>query len=173
VDKPLIIIIAGPNGAGKTSFALDFLPHEAACPVFINADLIAAGLSPFAPEKAAVQAARIMLQTMAQHVMSRRSFAFETTLSGRSYALQIPRWRHLGYFVRLYFLSLPSADTAVQRVAQRVSQGGHDIPEATIRRRFDSGLRMFHDVYKPLVDDWVSFDNSADHPSLVEWSSRK
>ena len=131
MTPPKIIIIAGPNGAGKTTFAREFLPQEAGCPVFVNADLIAAGLSPFAPERAAIQAGRLMLEAIAQHVARRESFAFETTLSGKAYARQIPRWRQLGYCVELFFLSLPLVDMAVQRVAERVRQGGHDIPEAT------------------------------------------
>ena len=167
-----IIIIAGPNGAGKTTFAREFLPQEAGCPVFVNADLIAAGLSPFAPERAAIQAGRLMLEAIAQHVALRESFAFETTLSGRAYARQIPQWRQLGYRVELFFLSLTSADMAVQRVAERVRQGGHDIPEATIRRRFDSGARLFPDVYQPLVDQWVLYDNSGDEPLLMDWSGK-
>lgn len=167
-----IIIIAGPNGAGKTTFAREFLPQEAGCPVFVNADLIAAGLSPFAPERAAIQAGRLMLETIAQHVARRESFAFETTLSGRGYAQRIPQWRQLGYRVELFFLSLPSADMAVQRVAERVRQGGHDIPESTIRRRFDSGARLFRTVYQPLVDQWVLYDNSGDEPLLMDWSSK-
>lgn len=172
MTQPKIIIIGGPNGAGKTTFAREFLPHEAGCPVFVNADLIAAGLSPFAPERAAIQAGRLMLDAIAQHVARRESFAFETTLSGRAYARQIPQWRQLGYHVELFFLSLPSADVAVQRVAERVRQGGHDIPEATIRRRFDSGARLFPDVYQPLVDQWVLYDNSGDEPLLMDWSGK-
>jgi len=172
VTPSKIIIIAGPNGAGKTTFAREFLPQEAGCPVFVNADLIAAGLSPFAPERAAIQAGRLMLETIAQHLARRESFAFETTLSGRSYAQRIPQWRQLGYRVELFFLSLPSADMAVQRVAERVRQGGHDIPEATIRRRFDSGARLFRHVYQPLVDQWVLYDNSGDEPLLMDWSNK-
>ena len=172
MTHPKIIIIAGPNGAGKTTFAREFLPQEAGCPVFVNADLIAAGLSPFAPERAAIQAGRLMLDAIAQHVARRNSFAFETTLSGRAYARQIPQWRQLGYRVELFFLSLTSADIAVQRVAERVRQGGHDIPEATIRRRFDSGARLFPDVYQPLVDRWVLYDNSGDEPLLMDWSGK-
>ncbi|TSA06829.1 MAG: Zeta toxin family protein [Comamonadaceae bacterium] len=167
-----IIIIAGPNGAGKTTFAREFLPHEAGCPVFVNADLIAAGLSPFAPERAAIQAGRLMLDAIAQHVARLESFAFETTLSGRAYARQIPQWRQLGYRVELFFLSLTSADIAVQRVAERVRQGGHDIPEATIRRRFDAGKQLFFDVYRTLVDQWVLYDNSGDEPLLMDWSGK-
>ena len=169
---PKIIIIAGPNGAGKTTFAREFLPQEAGCPVFVNADLIAAGLSPFAPERAAIQAGRLTLEAIAQYVARRESFAFETTLSGKAYARQIPQWRQLGYRVELFFLSLPSAETAVQRVAERVRQGGHDIPEATIRRRFDAGKRLFAEVYQPLVDQWAFYDNAGDEPLLVDWSSK-
>ena len=172
MTPPRIIIIAGPNGAGKTTFAREFLPQEAACPVFVNADLIAAGLSPFAPERAAMQAGRLMLTTIAQHVAKRESFAFETTLSGLAHARRIPRWRQSGYRVELFFLSLVSADMAVQRVAERVRQGGHDIPEDTIRRRFAAGLRLLRDVYRPLVDPWVYYDNSGDEPRLIDWSGK-
>lgn len=168
-----IIIIAGPNGAGKTTFAREFLPQEAGCPVFINADLIAAGLSPFAPERAAIQAGRLTLQAIAQHVAQRESFAFETTLSGKAYARQIPKWRELGYRVELFFLSLPTAEAAVQRVAERVRQGGHDIPESTIRRRFEAGQRLFAEVYQPLVDLWALYDNSGDIPLLIDWSEKQ
>jgi predicted ABC-type ATPase len=170
--QPKIIIIAGPNGAGKTTFAREFLPNEAACPTFVNADLIAAGLSPFAPEQAAIQAGRLMLQAIAQHVARRESFAFETTLSGRAYARQIPQWRQAGYVVELFFLSLPNADMAVQRVAERVRQGGHHIPEDTIRRRFAAGLELLHTVYQPLVDQWAVYDNAGDEPQLMDWSAK-
>jgi len=169
---PCVIIIAGPNGAGKTTFAREFLPQEADCPVFINADLIAAGLSPFAPERAAIQAGRLMLQSVARHFAGRHSFALETTLSGLGYARQIPQWRQMGFSVDLIFLGLATADMAVQRVAERVRQGGHHIPEATIRRRFDSGKRLFLRVYQPLVDGWTLYDNSGDQPVLLD-SCRK
>lgn len=172
MTQPKIIIIAGPNGAGKTTFAREFLPQEAGCPVFVNADLIAAGLSPFAPERAAIQAGRLMLEAIAQHVGKGENFAFETTLSGKGYARQIPQWRQLGYRVELFFLSLTSADMAVQRVAERVRQGWHDIPEATIRRRFAAGLQLFRNVYQPLVDQWTVYDNSGDEPILIDWSNK-
>lgn len=168
--QPRIIIVAGPNGAGKTTFAREFLPHEAGCPVFLNADLIAAGLSPFDPGRAAIRAGRLMLQEIADHVARLESFSFETTLSGQGYARQIPQWRRKGYRVDIIFLSLPSADLAVQRVASRVMQGGHDIPEATIRRRFAAGMRMFRTLYQPLVDQWLLYDNAGDQPALMDWS---
>ena len=130
------------------------------------------GLAPFAPERVAIQAGRLTLQAIVQHVARRESFAFETTLSGKADAQQIPQWRQLGYHVELFFLSLPSADTAVQRVAERVRQGGHNIPEATIRRRFDAGKRLFSEVYQPLVDKWILYDNAGDEPLLIHWSSK-
>lgn len=162
-----IVIIAGPNGAGKTTFARDFLPQEAHCPDFINADLIAAGLSPFRPEAMALRAGRLMLEEIADRVRREDSFAFETTLSGLAYAQAIPRWRKAGYHVKLIFLSLPSVDMAVMRVAARVAQGGHDIPPEVIRRRFDAGLRNFHERYRQLVNAWNLYDNSGESPVLL------
>lgn len=163
-----IIIIAGPNGAGKTTFAREFLPHEAHCPDFINADLIAAGLSPFNPEAAALRAGRLMLEEIAARISQARSFAFETTLSGSAYSRQIPVWRRHGYHVKLVFLSLPSAEMAIARVAARVAQGGHSIPEPVIRRRFETGLKNLNEVYKPLVDAWTLYDNSDTFPLLID-----
>ena len=162
-----IVIIAGPNGAGKTTFAREFLPREAGCPDFINVDLIAAGLSPFAPEHAALRAGRLMLQEIRNRVQRGDSFAFETTLSGRHYSRLIPAWRSEGYTVELIFLSLPSPDLAIRRVRSRVAQGGHDIPDEVVRRRFLNGLRNFHDTYKGLVDSWILSDNSGSHPNPI------
>ena len=168
MDKK-IIIIAGPNGAGKTTFARSFLPQEAQCPRFINADLIAAGLSPFAPETAAIKAGRLMLEEVAACVGRGESFAFETTLSGLGYLRHIDQWHAQGYRVDLCFLALPSAEAAVARVAERVSQGGHDIPEPVIRRRFVTGRRNFDQHYKTKVDTWALYDNAGTTPVLLEW----
>ncbi len=167
--KRKIIIIAGPNGAGKTTFARTFLPVEAQCPRFINADLIAAGLSPFAPETAAIKAGRLMLQEIAACARRGESFAFETTLSGLTYLSHLARWRKQGYHVSLFFLSLPNAEAAIARVAERVRQGGHNIPEDVIRRRFAAGLRNFDRAYKLAVDDWVKYDNVGEAPVLLDW----
>lgn len=164
-----VIIIAGPNGAGKTTFARVFLPQEAQCSRFINADLIAAGLSPFAPETAAIRAGRLMIEEIAASVRRGESFALETTLSGLSYLRHISQWRTLGYCVNLYFLSLPSAEIAVARVAERVRQGGHNIPEPVIRRRFTAGLHNFDQYYKAIVTGWAKYDNSGIEPVLLEW----
>jgi predicted ABC-type ATPase len=168
MTQPRILIIAGPNGAGKTTFANEFLPNEAQCPRFVNADLIAAGLSPYAPDQAARLAGKLMLEQIRSFVAKGESFAFETTLSGRAYALHIPRWQALGFAVKLFFLRLPDADFAVRRVALRVRLGGHDVPEATIRRRFGKGWRNFQQLYRPLVDEWSLYDNSGDMPRLIE-----
>lgn len=162
-----IVIIAGPNGAGKTTFAREFLPREADCPDFINVDLIAAGLSPFDPDRASIRAGRLVLQEIKRRVRQRKSFAFETTLSGRSYAQLIPQWRAAGYHVKLIFLNLPDANLAVARVAARVSQGGHNVREKVIRRRVDSGLRNFNNVYQALVSSWVLYDNSGPVPREI------
>ncbi len=164
-----VVIIAGPNGAGKTTFAREFLPNEGHCPTFINADLIAAGLSPFNPEAVALRAGRLMLEEIENQVRNRNSFAFETTLSGIVYRQKIREWKNLGYHVKLVFLSLPNADVAVARVAARVAQGGHNIPETVIRRRFSQGLHNFETIYQPLVDAWVHYDNSGSLPKLRQW----
>ncbi|OIQ80392.1 uridine kinase [mine drainage metagenome] len=171
-DGLKVIIIAGPNGAGKTTFAREFLPVDAACPVFVNADLIAAGLAPFAPETAAVQAGRVMLLELARHFAARQSFAFETTLSGRGCLRHIRAWQAAGYRVKLIFLQLDNVDEAIARVAQRVRQGGHDIPEATIRRRFAAGRENFERLYAPQVDAWVLYNNSGPQPVLLDWSEK-
>lgn len=167
-----IIIIAGPNGAGKTTFAREFLPNEAGCPHFVNADLIAAGLSPFAPDVAAVKAARIMLESITELEQRGESFAFETTLSGLVYARRIRRWREAGYHVTLIFLSLPNPQMAIDRVAERVRQGGHDVPSDVIRRRFAAGIRNFEQLYRDAVDTWAMYDNSGDEPVQINWGEK-
>lgn len=171
-DALKVIVIAGPNGAGKTTFAREFLPNEAGCPVFVNADLIAAGLAPFAPETAAVQAGRLMLQELARHFAARESFAFETTLAGRGYVHHIRTWQAAGYSVKLIFLQLDGPEAAIARVAQRVQQGGHHIPEETIRRRFAAGRENFTNLYAPLVDAWALYDNAGPQPVLLDWSEK-
>lgn len=171
--KPRVIIIAGPNGAGKTTFAREFLPNEAGCPIFVNADLIAAGLAPFAPETAAIRAGRLMLEEMARHFAAQESFAFETTLSGRGYLRLIEQWQRTGYRVKLIFLQLASPEEAIARVAQRVAQGGHHVPENVIRRRFAAGLTNFQNLYAPKVDAWVLYDNADTQPELLDWSDKQ
>ncbi len=172
VTDKKIIIIAGPNGAGKTTFATEFLPNEAGCPIFINADLIAAGLAPFEPERAAFKAGRLMLNEIHDYALNGDNFAFETTLSGRAYARAIPDWQKMGFCVKLFFLRLQSPELAIFRVRQRVKAGGHNIPEPVIRRRFNMGLNNLEMLYKPLVDEWAVYDNSGEVPELLEESGK-
>ena len=167
-----LLIIAGPNGAGKTTFAREYLPNEAGCHTFINADYIAHGLSPFSPEQAALKAGKLMLKELADHVARCHNIAIETTLSGKRYARLIPQWQAQGYAVKLIFLSLASVDLALARVASRVRQGGHAIPEPTVRRRFDQGRENFESIYKPQVDAWAHYDNSGAHPILIDEEER-
>lgn len=162
------MIIGGPNGAGKTTFATQFLPREAECPDFINADAIAAGLSPFRPESVAYRAGRLMIEMIREYVARGDSFAFETTLSGVGHARSIPRWQASGYRVVLYFLGLPTPESAFARVRQRVREGGHGVPEAIVRRRFHAGRRNFERIYRPLVDNVLVFDSSGAVPVLLE-----
>ena len=164
-----IIIIAGPNGAGKTTFARSFLPAEANCPRFINADLIASGLSPFAPEQQAIKSGRLMLHEIAECVANGESFAFETTLSGLTNLRHIRQWRALGYHISLFFLMLPSAEMALSRVAERVKQGGHNVPETVIRRRFAAGKHNFMTHYRAAVHAWGCYDNAGAEPIMIEW----
>ncbi len=166
-DIKRIVIIAGPNGAGKTTFAREFLPTDADCPNFVNADLIAAGLSPFAPDLVAFKAGRLMLETIADYAKRGENFSFETTLSGLTYAQMIPTWQAEGFMVTLIFLSLPNVEMALERVASRVIQGGHNVPEDVIRRRFEHGIKNF-ERYKVLVDSWQLYDNSGVPPILQE-----
>jgi len=172
MSEKKIVIIAGPNGAGKTTFAREFLPNEAGCPVFINADLIAAGLSPFQPELAAIKAGRLMLEEIQGYVRIGANFALETTLAGRGYARMIPDWRAEGYHVKMFFLVLPTAEMAIDRVAERVRQGGHDIPPAVIQRRFAAGRTNFENLFRDLVDSWALYDNAGDEPQLIDWGEK-
>lgn len=163
-----ILIIAGPNGAGKTTFAEEFLPHEADCPEFVNADLIAAGLSPFRPDQVAFTAARLMLDRIDALVAKGENFALETTLASRLYLKKIPQWQDAGYRVELHFLQLPSPDYAARRVAQRVRLGGHHIPIETIHRRFARGWQNFNTAYKSVVDHWTLYDSACMPPKFID-----
>jgi predicted ABC-type ATPase len=163
---PKVYILAGPNGAGKTTFAREFLPHEAACRQFVNADLIAYGISPLAPETAEVSAGRAMIRRLDELTQAGEDLALETTLSGRWLHKRILDWKANGYFVDLRYLSLETADLAVMRVRQRVSQGGHGIPEITIRRRFYRSLVLLEKTYKASVHRWFVYDNSETVPVL-------
>lgn len=165
--KKQVIIIAGPNGAGKTTFARIFLAPLKDNIRFINADYIAAGLSPFDPELVAVRAGKIMLEEVQTCFQRGESFAIETTLAGKGYLKHIKRWREAGYNVHLIFLSLNDVNISIQRVAKRVAQGGHHIPTPVIQRRFKAGLQLFHSDYKKAVNSWMLYDNSSDPMILL------
>lgn len=164
---PEAVIIAGANGAGKTTFAREFVPVRFPNARFINADEISRESEAFANP---VAAGRQMLIRLRSAVEQRQDFAIETTLASRSYALQIPSWQEAGYRVTLHFIEVPSADFAVDRVAQRVAAGGHDIPETDIRRRYKRGLRLFTERYQPIVDVWYHWVTSMDSTTLVKTS---
>ncbi|NUQ61992.1 MAG: zeta toxin family protein [Pirellulales bacterium] len=164
---PTVYVIAGPNGAGKTTFAAEFLPDFVRCREFLNADLIAAGLSPFAPETQNVRAGRLLLARIRELTQAEQDFGFETTLAGRSYARRFREMRAKGYRIVLFFLWLPNVDLAVARVASRVQQGGHSVPEDDIRRRFTLGARNLFGLYRPLIDAWWLYDASQLPPRLI------
>jgi predicted ABC-type ATPase len=166
--RPLVIVIAGPNGAGKSTTAPSLLRDALQVSEFVNADAIAGGLSAFRPDSVAIPAGRAMLERMQHLAEAKANFAFETTLASRSFAPWLARLKRRGYHVHVLFLWLESADLAVDRVAARVRVGGHDVPEETVRRRYERGLRNFFRLYLPLVDSWQMFDNSrAGRPRLV------
>ncbi len=168
VRHPRCIVIAGPNGSGKTTFAREFLLRETDVIHFVNADLIAGGLSPLRPELAARQAGRLVLRELSRLARARKNFAFESTLSGRSYLRLLNRWKSAGYRIEIVFLSLPSVHLALQRIAGRVRQGGHNVPRSDVIRRFDRSWKNFHALYRPLADGWAIYDNSGSAPRLLE-----
>ena len=162
-----VYIIAGPNGSGKTTFANEFLPEYAKCPNFVNADLIAKGLSPFSPRTAAIKAGRLVLEQIRSLAEKNVDFAFETTLSGKSYVRLIEALKNKGYTINLFFLWIPNADFALGRIKDRVASGGHDVPAVDVERRFNRGVYNFFKYYKPLSDTWLLFNNADAIPRLI------
>lgn len=163
---PSFYIIAGPNGAGKTTFIKRFAPRHLALLDFLNADEMARGLSPLAPERAQIEAGRLMLARVRQFIAAGKSFAMETTLSGRTYRLLLKQAKDAGFATHLDFLVLPSVEDSIRRVANRVIQGGHSVPEADLRRRFRLGLQNLFSLYRPFCDTWNVYLN-ADDATLV------
>lgn len=157
---PLVVVLAGPNGAGKSTSAARLLREALSVEEFVNADTIALGLSAYRPEAAAVAAGRVMLERLRFLARARRDFAFETTLAGRGHARWLGDLRAAGYRAHLIFLSLPDPVLAVARVAERVRQGGHHVPEDVVRRRFAAGLTNLLSLYSGLVDSWQVYDNA-------------
>lgn len=166
-QQPTCWVIAGPNGAGKTTFALKYLPDVAGCHHFVNADLIASGLAPLAPENEWLAASRLFLKEIKRHVEAGHDFGFETTLSGRGYLRLIKRLKAAGWRVELIYLALPNVEMAKMRVIERVRHGGHDIPAPDIERRFVRSLENLFGRYASLVDRALCFLNSGEQPELV------
>lgn len=160
VENRNLYIIGGPNGAGKTTASYTVLPRILQCREFVNADEIARGLSPFNPESMAIEAGRLMLQRINDLLARNESFSIETTLSTRSYFRLIEKAHQQDYSITLLYFWLHSPELALQRVAERVSKGGHNIPEEVVRRRYYEGLRNFFNIYAPIVDYWTLVDNS-------------
>ena len=164
---PQCYVIAGPNGAGKTTFARDFLPHHVHCLEFVNPDLIALGLSPFDARRAGPAAGRVVLQRIHDLAKANNDFAMETTLSGRTYVQLLRRIHEWGYQIHMFYLWLPSPEMSLQRVADRVKRGGHDVPKADVRRRFPRTLNNLFNLYWFLLDSLYFFDASNVEPSLI------
>jgi predicted ABC-type ATPase len=165
--RPCVVILAGPNGAGKSTAAPELLQGELAVTEFVNADVIARGLSAFDPDRAAMAAGRVMLARLDELARQRESFAFETTLASRTFAPWLRDLRASGYAVHLFFLWLSSADLAAQRVADRVRSGGHNVPADTIRRRYRAGVRNLFSLYRPIVTTWAIYNCSGLKSHLI------
>ena len=164
---PSIYVIAGQNGAGKTTFVRDFLKLDFEVLDFLNADEIARGLSPLAPERAQFEAGRIMLGRVRRFIGEQRDFGMETTLSGRTYRNIFRQARESGYSIHLDFLVLPDIEDSIRRVADRVEAGGHNVPEPDLRRRFRLGLQNLFSLYRPLLNAWAIYDNTDRRPRKI------
>lgn len=168
-----LYIISGSNGAGKTTASYTILPDMLECNEFVNADEIAKGLSPFNPEKEAIQAGRLMLERINHLIASEQDFAFETTLATKSYRNFILKAKQNRYKITLLFFWLRSPELAVKRVETRVKEGGHNIMEETIRRRYDNGLKNFFNIFMPIVDEWMFIDNSGEPYEIIAEGNSK
>lgn len=162
-----VYIIAGPNGSGKTTFAVKFLPEYVKCPNFVNADLIAQGLSPFSPGAAAIKAGKLVLEQIHRFANRRVDFAFETTLSGKLYVNLFKSLKKKGYKIHLFFLWIPDADLALSRIKIRVARGGHNVPAEDVIRRFRRSVSNFFRLYQPLLDSWSLLNNTGPIPILI------
>lgn len=168
---PTLVLLAGPNGAGKTTFINGFLRERAEAFQFVNPDEVARGLTGTGPARD-LAAGRMVLERLDELVADRADFVLETTLATRSHAVRIREWKAAGYRVELIYLRLPSADHSVARVANRVAEGGHGIPEETLRRRFGVSLEYLETTYKPLADDWKIYASGGDMLELLDWGPR-
>ena len=165
--KPRCLIVAGPNGAGKTTFAREYLPNDARVLNFVNADLIAGGLSPLKPELAAIAAGRLVLKEIDRLVEEQVDFAFESTLSGLGYVARLREMKESGYHIKIIYLKIVSTRLAMSRIKSRVQQGGHKVPASDVRRRFARSWKNFENHYRLLADAWAIYDNSTRPPKLI------
>ena len=172
MEEKHLYIIGGPNGAGKTTASYSVLPKILECREFVNADEIARGLSPFNPESVAIEAGRLMLSRIAELLRRNESFSIETTLATRSYFRLIEQAHRQGYDVTLLYFWLRTPEQAIERVAERVSKGGHNIPSDVIRRRYQEGIDNLFHIYMPIVDTWVLVNNSMTPRSIVATGGR-
>lgn len=162
-----VFIIAGSNGSGKTTFANKFLPDYVKCPNFVNADLIAQGLSPFSPTNAAMKAGKLVLEQIHEYVRMQVDFAFESTLAGKLYVNLLKQLKAKAYKIHIFFLWIPNPELAIARIKDRVAEGGHHVPSEDVRRRFDRSIYNFIKLYRPLSDKWMFFNNAGIKPSLI------
>ena len=162
-----VYVIAGPNGSGKTTFAKEFLPDYVKCPNFVNADLIAQGLSPFSPRSAAIKAGKLVLNQIDEFSAAGVNFAFESTLAGKSYFNLFKELKDKGYKLHLLILWIPNTELAVVRIKDRVAEGGHDVPIQDVKRRFKRSIGNFFKLYQPLFDSWMLFNNAGSIPTLI------
>ena len=167
-----IYMIGGPNGAGKTTAALNIMPTQIDCFEYINADSIAAALSPFRPEEVAIEAGRLMLARIKELAQKGEDFSFETTMASRSFAPFLQTCKADGYSIRIVFMWLPSPELSIARVQQRVANGGHHVPEETIRTRYLRGIKNFFELYAPISDYWAVYDNSRPEIRLIAESEQ-
>lgn len=172
MKKANCYVIAGSNGSGKTTFAEEFLPHFAHCKNFVNADLIARGLSPFLPERVSLKAGKLLLSQIHDLAHQHVDFAFESTLSGKTYENFFQQLKKQDYRIHVFFLWIPSAKLASDRIKRRVAGGGHNIPAADVKRRFQRSFANFTSNYAPLADTWYVFDNSSNKPNMIVYSDR-
>lgn len=164
---PNVVVIAGPNGAGKSTLAPVLLRDTFGITEYVNADVIAEGLSAYSPENAAIDAGRAMLARLDELGSAKVDFAFETTMAARTYAKRLRSLQEIGYSVCIIYLWLSSESFAIERVKARVLSGGHDIPEETIRRRYEQGKRYFFELYRPLADSWKVYNGGVRPPELI------
>ena len=162
-----VYIIAGPNGSGKTTFASKFLPDYVRCSNFVNADLIARGLSPFSPRNAAIKAGKLVLSQIHEFAKTGVDFSFESTLAGKLYVNLFKALKTKGYKLHLFFLWIPDSQLSIARIKDRVAEGGHHVPTEDVKRRFNRSINNFFKLYMPLLDKWMLFNNSGIKPSLI------